>query len=108
MRPYTMTSGRTGQRQKLDIVTMVVVAESDSSRRDLQPEHRRILALCTAPHSIAEIAAILRLPMLVTKVLVGDLVAGEHLKIHSDNLVTGFAPPDVTLLQAVLNGIRNV
>jgi hypothetical protein len=55
-----------------------------------------------------EIAVVLRLPLLVAKVLVGDLVSQAHLRILSRDLVTDFDAPDIALLQAVLNGIRDV
>jgi hypothetical protein len=108
VRPYTMTNGRTVQPRQLDVVTLVIAAESDYPRRDLQPEHLEILEFCATPQSIAEISAVLRLPLLVTKVLVGDLVSQTHLQILSRDLVTDFDAPDIALLQAVLNGIRNV
>ncbi len=40
----------------------------------LGPEHTQALELCRAPVSVAEIAAHLKLPAAVTKVLLSDLV----------------------------------
>ena len=40
---------------------------------DPEPERERILRICHAPRSVAEVAAIVRVPLGVARVLVADL-----------------------------------
>jgi hypothetical protein len=73
VRPYTVSNGRTSPTTKLDLLTMVM-ATGDAAQISLEPDHVQILNLCHRPTSVAEIAARLRLPAVVTKVLLSDLV----------------------------------
>jgi hypothetical protein len=73
VRPYTVSNGRTSPSKQLDLLSMVV-ATGDVSQVSLEPDHVQILGLCHQPASVAEIAARLRLPAVVTKVLLSDLV----------------------------------
>jgi hypothetical protein len=73
VRPYTVSAGRTNPSKNLDLLSMVV-ATGDTSRASLEPDHVHILSLCHQPASVAEIAARVRLPAIVTKVLLSDLV----------------------------------
>jgi Protein of unknown function (DUF742). len=70
----------------------------------LGPEHTTALGLCHGPTSVAEIAAHLRLPAVVTKVLLSDLVdcgalTARQPRHHHDST-------DRSLLEAVLDGLR--
>jgi predicted transcriptional regulator len=58
---------------QLDLLTMIVATGSGSGH-SLEPDHLFVLSLCRFPLSVAEIAARLRLPAVVTKVLLSDLV----------------------------------
>jgi hypothetical protein len=73
IRPYAVTNGRTSTSLRLDLLSMVV-ATGTGSYASLEPDHMQALGLCLRPASVAEIAARLRLPAAVTKVLLGDLV----------------------------------
>jgi len=72
VRPYAVTNGRTSASVRLDLLSMVVA--TGGSHSALEPDHLQALGLCARPASVAEIAAGLRLPAAVTKVLVADLV----------------------------------
>src|ERR1700744_2717341 len=72
VRPYAVANGRTSGSLKLDLMSMVV-ATGSASYSNLEPDHVQALALCMRPVSVAEIAARLRLPAAVTKVLLSDL-----------------------------------
>ncbi|HLU95360.1 DUF742 domain-containing protein [Thermobifida alba] len=107
VRPYTVTGGRTRSAEsRLDMISVVVASRREADTSRLQPEHLSILRLCRSPLSVAEIAAHLDLPITVVKVLLGDLVA--------QGFVLARAPmpradaPEMTLLQAVLDGIRRL
>jgi len=73
VRPYTVSNGRTNPSANLGLLSMVV-ATGNAAQSSLEPDHVQILALCHQPISVAEIAARLRLPAVVTKVLLSDLV----------------------------------
>jgi hypothetical protein len=73
VRPYTVSNGRTSPPASLDLMSMVMSTGGVAQSR-LEPDHAHALALCREPASVAEIAARLRLPAIVTKVLLGDLL----------------------------------
>ena len=107
VRPYAVTRGRTkAARHRLDMITLVVTVRSDADLAKLEPEYGRILRLCRRPLSIVEIAAILNLPLVVVKVLVGDLIDLRYVMYRSTEWPT--SDPDTEILQKVLNGLRNL
>ncbi|MFF3286692.1 DUF742 domain-containing protein [Streptomyces sp. NPDC003023] len=103
IRPYTVSGGRTRPTTALDLLSMVM-ATGAAPQVHLGPEHTVALGLCHGPTSVAEISAHLRLPAVVTKVLLSDLV--------DCGAVTARAPrshdtsTDRSLLEAVLDGLR--
>ena len=74
-RLYTLTGGRSrsGPDNPFDLVTLVV-AECDPVP-GMQSEHAAILRLRRRPTAVVEIAAELRLPVSITKILLSDLLA---------------------------------
>ncbi|MEV0110076.1 DUF742 domain-containing protein [Nocardia sp. NPDC050799] len=56
--------------------------------------------------SVAEVSAQLRLPLIVTKILICDLIDAGYLTYRAS--APADSPRDPLLLQAVLNGIRNL
>ena len=81
----------------------------DSTRSDpssLSPEHLEILGICTVPLSVAEVAAYLNVPLVVVKVLIGDLI--ERGDVVAGALFQTTDITDTTFLQAVLDGIRRI
>lgn len=105
VRPYAVSEGRTSPAHKLDLLSMVMVTGS-ASVPGVGPDHAQVLAICGHPASVAEIAARMQLPAAVTKILVSDLMdAGAVItRMPGDG---GVDPrKDLTLLQAVLNGLR--
>ncbi|MEU0937047.1 MULTISPECIES: DUF742 domain-containing protein [unclassified Embleya] len=125
VRPYTLTRGRTKAIRDADLTLITLVttvapdepggrapAADDPSAaarrkardgRGRQPEHQQILELCREPQAVAEVAALIDLPVSITKVLVDDLLR--------DGLVTVRAPlalartPDPALLKKVRDGL---
>jgi hypothetical protein len=83
-RPYTLTGGRTRARIELPIEAPVEALVS-SGEIDWAPGDARavILRLCSNRQSIAEISSYAKLPIGVTRVLVGDLVESGHLRVHA-------------------------
>jgi hypothetical protein len=107
VRPYAVTRGRTEPRYQLEIEAMVVSAHYDT--RDmplLSPESRAILELCRDWRSVAEISAILHMPLGVARILVADMAVEGLVRIHQRSQTQ--EPPDVKLLERVLSGLRKL
>ncbi|GAB3212228.1 Protein of unknown function [Marinactinospora thermotolerans DSM 45154] len=107
VRPYTMTGGRTRPGSiELDLISVVVAARQHVEQGTLEPEHEAILQLCRRPLSVAEISAHLDIPLTVIKVLLGDLISRGAVLARAP-LPTA-QPPQMNVLQAVLDGIRRL
>jgi hypothetical protein len=107
VRPYAMTRGRTKPRYELEIEAMVTAAYYEP--RDLPmltPEYRAILEFCRDWQSVAEISAVLRMPLGVARILIADMAAEGLVRIHQLNHAQG--GPDVKLLERVLSGLRRL
>lgn len=101
VRPFVLTGGRTRPgRDGLRLETQVHAPVSALSA-PLRFEPRRIVELCQAPRSVADLSAALRAPLAVVRILVADLVADGHLLI--DEPLTGFSP---TLIERIRDGVR--
>jgi hypothetical protein len=72
----------------------------------LQPEHRMILTITRTALSVAEIAARIDLPVGVVRVLVGDLLQASLVSTFESDATTH--PPDESILQAVIDGLRTL
>jgi len=108
VRPYAVVRGRTSEvRPELDVITIVVAVRSDRPPTGHEPEYANILQLCETPLSVAEVSARTHLPLLVTKILIGDLIGDGHLVFRSPATADGAGVTDINLMRAVLDGIRN-
>jgi Protein of unknown function (DUF742) len=103
VRPYAVSDGRTHPTSDLDLLTMVR-ATGSLARIAMDPDREQALALCSSPISVAEIAARLKLPALVTKILVSDLLEGGAVTVRTPP--TELAQPDHSMLKAVLDGLH--
>ncbi|WP_327110247.1 DUF742 domain-containing protein [Nocardia sp. NBC_01730] len=108
VRPFAVTRGRAGRdMHNLDIITLVVAIRPETEAATLDREYGDILRMCQGrPLTIAEIAAGLNLLLAAVKVLVSDLISSGHLIFRSPT--KSVDRPDVQLLQAVLDGVRNI
>lgn len=106
VRAYAWTGGRTTSDVHLEIETLVSVNEFSSTA--VRPEHQDVLALCSSPRSVAEIAALRGLPLGVTKVLLGDMASHGLIDVHRTASSYGGDRPDGALLERVLAGLRRL
>nr|BFE28717.1 hypothetical protein GCM10010200_009680 [Actinomadura rugatobispora] len=107
MRPYAVTGGRT--KPRYDLAMEALVTATPYPPRDvaaLTPEYRAIMDLCRSARSVAEVSALLRLPLGVARVLIADMCLEGLLRLHQSR-PTG-AQPDLRLLERVLSGLRNL
>lgn len=110
VRPYAMTGGRTRPRYQLAIEALVHTSAEPTRLQGQLPEHQRICRLCYEIKSVAEISALLTIPLGVARILVADLAEAGLVAIHQpgggDTNADG--QPDVTLLERVLSGLRKL
>ncbi|MFF3688939.1 DUF742 domain-containing protein [Streptomyces sp. NBC_00390] len=109
VRPYAMTGGRTRPRYQLAIEALVSTTADPSRLQGQLPEHQRICRLCFEIKSVAEISALLSIPLGVARILVADLAEAGLVAIHQpggDESAGG--QPAVTLLERVLSGLRKL
>ena len=84
VRPYTLTAGRTDSRVNLPLEAPIeTLASTKPARWPGNDVRGQILRLCADSPSVAEIAAVLSLPLGVARVLIGDLVTQGYLRVHT-------------------------
>jgi hypothetical protein len=108
VRPYTWTRGRT--KSGLDLAIETLVSTSVRGRTQvtsLQVEHRAVAELCEQARSVAEVAAMLSVPLGVARVLLGDMAGLGLVTVHQTASSAGSAP-DLALMERVLSGLRRL
>jgi len=107
VRPYAVTGGRTRPRTQLAIEAMVAAAHYEAQDLSiLNPECQAILDLCRDWRSVAEISAMLRMPLGVARILIADMAVEGLVRVHQRDHAQG--GPDVKLLERVLSGLRKL
>jgi DNA-directed RNA polymerase specialized sigma24 family protein len=107
VRPYTRTGGRThatGYRLELETLLSTPLGR-DRDIQTLRADHRTICEMCRMPHSTAEIAARLGLPLGAARVLIADVVSVALLFVHETAAEDG---PSMDLLNRVASGLRKL
>ncbi|MCG5219081.1 DUF742 domain-containing protein [Streptosporangium sp. KLBMP 9127] len=102
-----MTRGRT--RPRIELAIEALVSSATIPPRDpstLSTEYRTIISLTGTVRSVAEISALMRMPLGVTRVLVADMAEEGLVQIHQPALDAG--KPDLNLLERVLSGLRRL
>ncbi|MFJ9420012.1 DUF742 domain-containing protein [Streptomyces sp. NPDC101227] len=100
VRPYAVTGGRTKPRHTMRLESLLAAGPT-ASAGDLGPEASQAVALCrSGPRSVAELAAVLRQPVQVTRVVLSDLIDSGALRLAISD--TSSNPHDPQLLEALL------
>jgi hypothetical protein len=108
VRPYTWTGGRTKSGLELAIETFVSTSQRGRDQIGLmQVEHRGVAELCMETRSVAEVAALMSLPLGVARVLLGDMAGLGVVTVHQTASSAGNAP-DLALMERVLSGLRRL
>ncbi|MFJ8783987.1 MULTISPECIES: DUF742 domain-containing protein [unclassified Streptomyces] len=119
VRPYSLTGGRTRFGHVLLVETFVAstaALEASEERRELtngglrsvMPELRAIVELCRRMRTVAEIAALLKMPLGVVRVLLSDLADQGKIRVYGTGTGHGTGRPDRALLERVLSGLRRL
>lgn len=106
VRPYFWTKGRTAPRFELSVETLVS-ASAQASDPAMSPEQRTILELCRTPRSVAELAALLPVPLGVARVLLADLAEMGAVMVHA-TAGSADTAPDLDLMRRVLAGLQRL
>lgn len=104
IRPYTINEGRTRPTVHLDMLSLVVTTGRPSP--EMEPEHVRVLEFCHTPISVTEVAAHIRLPLAVTKILIADLLDRRAMTTRVPYPLPG--AEDRALLEALLDGLQRL
>jgi hypothetical protein len=108
VRPYAWTRGRTKASLELAIETLVSTSQRGRDQIGLlQVEHRTVAELCEQTRSVAEVAALLSLPLGVARVLLGDMAGLGVVTVHQTASSAGNVP-DLALMERVLSGLRRL
>ncbi|MEU8352049.1 MULTISPECIES: DUF742 domain-containing protein [unclassified Streptomyces] len=115
VRPYSLTGGRTRFGHVLLVETFVAALDGPDDRPEItagnwadrvMPEMRAIVELCRRMRSVAEISAMLSIPLGVVRVLLSDLADQGKIRVYGTGHDTG--RPDRVLLERVLSGLRRL
>ncbi|MCL2455030.1 MAG: DUF742 domain-containing protein [Micrococcales bacterium] len=111
VRPYAVTGGRVRARSDLPLEALIEAQPATRPTGGLPPEKRSILQYASEDYiSVAELSALLHLPIGVTRIIVSDLADGDYIRIisGSDNGASsngGEPGLSLSVLESVLNGI---
>lgn len=106
VRAYAWTGGRTRSTVQLEIETLIsTTPRAEAVLAGLRSEHQAVVQLCRRSKSVAEIGALLSLPLNVVRVLLEDMAGLGLVDVHE---TTGGGEPDVELLNRVLHGLSNL
>ncbi|MEU6776683.1 DUF742 domain-containing protein [Streptomyces sp. NPDC046759] len=124
VRPYSLTGGRTRFGHVLLVETFVAALEAPEERKELtgrtahaiggggstrvMPEMQAIVELCRRMRTVAEIAALLKMPLGVVRVLLSDLADQGKIRVYGTGTGHGTGRPDRALLERVLSGLRRL
>ncbi|MBM6404647.1 DUF742 domain-containing protein [Phycicoccus sp. CSK15P-2] len=104
VRPYALTKGRTAPRVDLPVEATIEVVSAEKVGDDIG---RSILDLCAAQNpSVAEIAAQLRQPLGVTRVLLADLVDVGAVSVRATLTDRATDRQRHDLIERTLRGLR--
>ncbi len=104
VRPFIVTGGRTRPVDERLRMETVVTASPAALSAPLGFERRHIVEICQLPLSVAEVAASLKVPLGVARVLIADLVAERLLVVHARLTLADY--PSRELLERIRDGVR--
>jgi len=108
VRPYVITRGHTEVRGDLAIEAMVTVNPGGPWARERgNTDYQAVRRICSEPRSVAEVAALMSVPLGAARVLLSDLAGADMVRIHAES-VSGDERPGYALMQRVLAGLHRL
>ncbi|MGH3432329.1 MAG: DUF742 domain-containing protein [Thermocrispum sp.] len=109
VRPYMLTRGRTKASYPLELETLISAKDGAlSEEQPAQMEQRSIVEALPQPRSVAELAANLRMPLGVARVLVSDAADAGLVNVHKTLSGSDGAEAHLLLMERVLSGLRRL
>lgn len=105
VRPYVRTGGRTRARADLAVETLVSIPTPRPPLED--PEHVALGEVVGDPRSVAEVAALLSVPLGVARVIIDDMAGAGLLLVHPRAVAVSGAPSR-DIMQRVLDGLHKL
>jgi hypothetical protein len=105
VRPYVRTRGRTRTRADLAVETLVSIPSPRPPLED--PEHVALGDVVDDPRSVAEVAALLAVPLGVARVIIDDMAGAGLLLVHP-RAVAASGAPSRAMMQRVLDGLHRL
>jgi hypothetical protein len=110
VRPYARTGGRTKPGRQLDLEALVLPTANGREAWEsplLSPEHNQVIEICQGSVSVAEIAARLRVPLGVARVIIADMVDLGLVEVLKTAAADG-DERDPAFLRRVLSGLQRL
>jgi hypothetical protein len=110
VRPYARTGGRTKPGRELDLEALVLPTTNGREAWEsplLSPEHNTVLEICQRSVSVAEIAAQLKVPLGVARVIIADMVDLGLVEVLKTAAADG-DERDPAFLRRVLSGLQRL
>ncbi|WP_433781139.1 DUF742 domain-containing protein [Actinomycetospora sp. CA-101289] len=105
VRPYVRTRGRTRTKADLAVETLVSIPSPRPPMED--PEHVALGDVVDDPRSVAEVAALLAVPLGVARVIIDDMAGAGLLLVHP-RAVAASGAPSRDMMQRVLDGLHRL
>ena len=103
VRSYTITSGRT--KAEVDLPMEATLRRQGFDDEPGDGPRQRILQVCDS-QSVAEVAARVKMPIGVVRVLLGDLVQEGKVRVHATLTDTSSRDERRELIERTLRGLR--
>lgn len=106
VRPYTLTGGRTAPKVALP-VEATLRRQGSGPEGPIDASLARILEVCDR-RSVAEVSALVSLPIGVARVLLGDLVEQGHVRAQATLTEDSSQDERRELIERTLRGLRTL
>ena len=105
VRPYTLTGGRTAPKVELAMEATLRL-QAGAEAPVLSPSAAQVLEVCDR-RSVAEVSALTKMPIGVTRVLLGDLIEQGLVRIQATINDSTSTDERLELIERTLRGLRN-
>ena len=105
IRSYTLTAGRTAAKIELAMEATLRL-QAGAEAPVLSPSAAQVLEVCDR-RSVAEVSALTKMPIGVTRVLLGDLIEQGLVRIQATINDSTSTDERLELIERTLRGLRN-
>ncbi|WP_299925912.1 DUF742 domain-containing protein [uncultured Nocardioides sp.] len=105
IRSYTLTAGRTAAKVELAMEATLRL-QAGAEAPVLSPSAAQVLEVCDR-RSVAEVSALTKMPIGVTRVLLGDLIEQGLVRIQATITDSTSTDERLELIERTLRGLRN-